>query len=66
MTLVWNREQRATIAIIAERWRLPGTSTATYAPHDIEIARRAAVCARVRRRQRLAHQLAIAIGWRAP
>lgn len=65
MTLVWNREQHATIAAL-ERWRLPGTYTATYAPNDIEIARRDAVRARVRRRQRLTHQLAIAIGWSAP
>ena len=64
MTLLWNREQRATIAAL-ERWRLPGTYTATYAPHDIEIAHRDAVRARVRRRQRLTHQLAIAIGWYA-
>ena len=54
-------EQRKTM----ERWRLPGTYTATYAPLDIEIARRDAVRARIRRRQRLAHQFAIAIGWYA-
>lgn len=65
MTLVWNREQRATIAAM-ERWRLPGPYTATYAPHEIEIAQRDTARARVRRRQQLAHQLAIAIGWSAP
>ena len=65
MTLVWNREQRATIAAM-ERWRLPGTYTATYAPCDIEIVCRDAARARARRRQRLARQLAIAVGWDAP
>ena len=65
MTLVWNREQRATITAM-ERWLLPGPYTAAYAPGDIEIARRATARARSLRRQRLAHQLAIAIGWYAP
>jgi hypothetical protein len=48
------------------RWRLPGTSTATYAPREITIARRDAARERVSRRQRLARQLTIAIGWHAP
>lgn len=65
MTLVWNREQRATIKDM-ERWRLPGTHTATYAPREIEIVRRYAARERIGHRQRLAHQLAIAIGWYAP
>lgn len=65
MTLVWNREQRATIKVI-ERWRLPDPYTATYTPHEIEIVRRYAARERSGHRQRLAHKLAIAIGWYAP
>lgn len=66
MTLVWNREQRATIDALRERWRLPGPHTPAYAPREIEIVRRHAARERIHRRQRLAHQLAIAIGWYAP
>lgn len=65
MTLRWSREQLATIAAI-ERWRLPGPSTATYAPREIEIAQRDVSRARVRRRKRLARKLAKAIGSYAP
>jgi hypothetical protein len=57
--MITRREQQ-------ERWRLPGINVATYVPHDVEIARRDAVRARVQRRQRLARQLVIAIGWSTP
>ena len=63
MTLVWTREQRATLKDLRRRWRLPGPHTAAYATIEIEIAQRDAVRERVRRRQRLARQLTIAFGW---
>ena len=65
MTLVWTREQRRALEALS-KWRLPGTYTAAYAPREIEIARRGAARERAQRRQRLAHQIAIAIGWSAP
>jgi len=74
VTLVWTPEQRAAIATIVQHRRclacdvgLPAyTYTPIFAPRKIaQIAQEATTRARVRRRQRLAHQIAIAIGWLA-
>jgi hypothetical protein len=65
VTFVLTREQQATIAAM-ERWRLPSAYTPVYVRREIELATRDAARERCRRRQRLAHQLAIAIGWRTP
>jgi hypothetical protein len=54
VTLTWTRQQRAALSVVQERWRL------------LELARREAARERIRRRQRLAQQLAIALGWHDP
>ena len=51
---------------LIERWRLPGPYTVTYAPFEIELAKRDAARERVRRRQRISRQFVIALGWSVP